>query len=161
MGSRILNLKPRKLNHHEEVYPQGAIAETANRQQAFGKSGVAAAVDGQPASGIAAAVDDRASPTVDLQLIEDMLGRMPRQFIEQLLVMTAESVAGPKHPGCQAGDIRWHGRQSGTVNLGTSKLKVSRPRLRGSMGEVALPGNAAMAGDGTLSPSTTSLPPSV
>ena len=93
--------------------------------------------------------------------IEDMLGRMSRQFIEQLLVMTAESVAGPKHPGCQAGDIRWHGRQSGTVNLGTSKLKVSRPRLRGSMGEVALPGNAAMAGDGTLSPSTTSLPPSV
>ena len=31
--------------------------------------------------------------------IEDMLGRMSRQFIEQLLVMTAQSVAGPKHPG--------------------------------------------------------------
>ena len=83
--------------------------------------------------------------------IEDMLGRMSRQFIEQLLVMTAQSVAGPKHPGRTAGAIRWHGRQTGTVNLGTSKLKVSRPRLRGPAGEVALPGYAQMAGDGALS----------
>ena len=65
------------------------------------------------------------------QSIEDMLGRMSLQLIERLLVMTAQSVAGPKHPGRPAGEIRWHGRQSGTVNLGTSKLKVSRPLLRG------------------------------
>ena len=83
--------------------------------------------------------------------IEDLLGRLSRQFVEQLLVMSAESVAGPKHPGRAAGEVRWHGRQGGVVNLGTSKLKVSRPRLRGPAGELALPGYAALAGDGDLS----------
>ena len=83
--------------------------------------------------------------------IEDLLGRTSRQFIEQLLLMAAESVAGAKHPGRHAGDVRWHGRQGGTVNLGTSKLKVVRPRLRGPAGEVAVPGYAALAGDDSLS----------
>jgi transposase-like protein len=83
--------------------------------------------------------------------IEDLLGRTSRQFIEQLLMMAAESVAGAKHPGRQAGEVRWHGRQGGTVNLGTSKLKVARPRLRGPAGEVAVPGYAALAGDDSLS----------
>ena len=83
--------------------------------------------------------------------IEDMLGRMSKQFIEQLLMMAAESVAGPKHPGRQTGEVRWHGQQGGTVNLGTSKLKVARPRLRGPAGEVAVPGYAALASDDSLS----------
>ena len=83
--------------------------------------------------------------------IEDMLGRMSKQFIEQLLMMAAESVAGPKHPGRQSGEVRWHGQQGGTVNLGTSKLKVARPRLRGPTGEVAVPGYAALASDDSLS----------
>ena len=83
--------------------------------------------------------------------IEDMLGRMSRQFVEQLLMMAAQSVAGPKHPGRSAGEVRWHGSQGGLINLGTSKLKVSRPRLRGPAGEVNLPGYAALAGDDALS----------
>ena len=83
--------------------------------------------------------------------IEDLLGRMSRQFVEQLLMMAAESVAGPKHPGRAAGEVRWHGRQGGLVNLGTSKLKITRPRLRGPVGEVALPGYAELASDGKLS----------
>jgi len=83
--------------------------------------------------------------------IEDLLGRMSRQFVEQLLLMAAESVAGPKHPGRAAGEVRWHGRQGGVVNLGTSKLKITRPRLRGPVGEVALPGYAELASDGNLS----------
>ena len=83
--------------------------------------------------------------------IEDLLGRMSRQFVEQLLMMAAESVAGPKHPGRSAGEVRWHGSQGGLVNLGTSKLKVTRPRLRGPAGEVALPGYAALAGEDDLS----------
>ena len=83
--------------------------------------------------------------------IEDLLGRMSRQFVEQLLMMAAESVAGPKHPGRAAGEVRWHGRQGGLVNLGTSKLKITRPRLRGPAGEVALPGYAELASDGKLS----------
>lgn len=83
--------------------------------------------------------------------IEDLLGRMSRQFVEQLLMMAAESVAGPKHPGRSAGQVRWHGSQGGLVNLGTSKLKVTRPRLRDRTGEVLLPGYAALAGDDALS----------
>ena len=43
--------------------------------------------------------------------IEDLLGRLSRQFVEQLLVMSAESVAGPKHPGRSAREVRWHGSQ--------------------------------------------------
>ena len=57
--------------------------------------------------------------------IEDLLGRMSRQFIEQLLMMAAVSVAGPKHPGRAAGEVRWHGSQGGLVNIGTAKLKVT------------------------------------
>ncbi len=83
--------------------------------------------------------------------IEDLLGKMARQFIEQLLMMAAVSVAGPKHPGRVAGAVRWHGNQGGLVNLGTVKLKVSRPRLRDEAGEVALPGYAGLARDETLS----------
>lgn len=83
--------------------------------------------------------------------IEDLLGRMSRQFVEQLLMMAAESVAGSKHPGRTAGEVRWHGRQGGLINLGTSKLKITRPRLRGPVGEVALPGYAELASDGNLS----------
>jgi transposase-like protein len=83
--------------------------------------------------------------------IEDLLGCLSRQFVEQLLLMAAESVAGPKHPGRAASEVRWHGSQGGVVNLGKAKLKVTRPRLRGPAGEVAVPGYAAMAGDSDLS----------
>ena len=83
--------------------------------------------------------------------IEDMLGRMSRQFVEQLLMMAAESVAGPKHPGRSTGEVRWHGSQGGLINLGASKLKVTRPRLRGPAGEVVLPGYAGLAGNDELS----------
>ena len=83
--------------------------------------------------------------------IEDILGHYSRQFIEQMLLMSAVSVAGGKHPGRHAGEVRWHGSQGGTVNLGKSKLKVTRPRLRGPAGEVPLPGYAQMAGGDVLS----------
>ena len=83
--------------------------------------------------------------------IEDLLGRMSRQFMEQLLMMAAESVAGPKHPGRSTGEVRWHGSQGGLINMGPSKLKVTRPRLRGPAGEVALPGYAGLAGGDELS----------
>ena len=83
--------------------------------------------------------------------IEDLLGKLSRQFVEQLLMMAAVSVAGPKHPGRAAGEVRWHGKQAGVVNVGTSKLRVNRPRLRDRAGEVALPGYAALARDEDLS----------
>ena len=38
--------------------------------------------------------------------IEDMLGQVSRQFIEQLLILSAQSVAGIKHPGQHTGGVR-------------------------------------------------------
>src|SRR3972149_10006479 len=61
----ILNLKPRRLNHHEEVYSQEAIPEAASRQQELGRTGCTAAASSQPPSGAAVVVDDRASTVVD------------------------------------------------------------------------------------------------
>ena len=83
--------------------------------------------------------------------IDDLLGQISRQFIEQLLVLSAQTVAGAKHPGRQSGDIRWHGAQGGVVALGQSKLRVLRPRLRGAGGEVEVPAYAALARTGDLS----------
>ena len=61
----ILNLNRRKLNHHEQVYSQGAIPEVASREQELGGIEFAAAADGQPAGSAAFVVDDRASAIVD------------------------------------------------------------------------------------------------
>ena len=83
--------------------------------------------------------------------IDDLLGQLSRQFIEQLLVLSAQSVAGTRHPGRHAGDVRWHGRQGGAVAIGQAKVRVQRPRLRNAQGEVAVPAYAALAGDGDLS----------
>jgi putative transposase len=83
--------------------------------------------------------------------IEDLLGQLSRQFIEQLLVLSAQSVAGAKHPGRHAGNVGWHGTQRGVIAIGQSKLRVQRPRLRGDAGEVTVPGYAALASDGDLS----------
>jgi len=82
--------------------------------------------------------------------IEDLLGHTSRQFIEQLLLLSAQSVAGAKHPGRHQGDIRWHGRQGGCVAIGQAKVRVQRPRLRDAQGEVLVPAYAALAGDGDL-----------
>lgn len=83
--------------------------------------------------------------------IDELLGQLSRQFIEQLLVLSAQSVAGAPHKGRHTGDVRWHGSQGGVVNLGQSKLRVQRPRLRGAKGEVAVPAYAALVNDGDLS----------
>lgn len=83
--------------------------------------------------------------------IDDLLGQLSRQFIEQLLVLSAQSVAGAQHKGRHTGDVRWHGSQGGVVNLGQSKMHVKRPRLRTTSGEVAVPAYAALANDGDLS----------
>jgi putative transposase len=52
------------------------------------------------------------------------------------LNLSAQELAGPKHPGKKAGDIRWYGRQDATIPLSDRKLRVAscrygaRPRLR-------------------------------
>ena len=83
--------------------------------------------------------------------IDALLGQLSRSFLEQLLVLSEQSVAGAKHPGRQTGEVRWHGAQGGVVALGHSKLQLKRPRLRSAKGEVEVPAYAALARDGELS----------
>jgi transposase-like protein len=83
--------------------------------------------------------------------IDDLMGQISRQFIEQLLVLSAQTVAGTKHKGRHSGEVRWHGTQAGVVRLGQSKLRVQHPRLRNASGEVSVPAYSALANDADLS----------
>lgn len=74
--------------------------------------------------------------------IDELMSETARSFVEQLLVISAEELAGAKHPGRRAGAVRWHGTQAGRIVLAERKLSVTRPRLRtrGRGGkEVAVP----------------------
>ena len=45
-----------------------------------------------------------------------------RATIQALLMLSAQELAGEKHPGQATGEIRWHGTQNGVVNLAERKL---------------------------------------
>ena len=62
--------------------------------------------------------------------IDDLLGQLSRQFIEHMLILSAQRVAGVQHKGRHTGEVHWHGSQNGVVRLGQSKMQVKRPRLR-------------------------------
>jgi transposase-like protein len=79
--------------------------------------------------------------------LDDLLGELSRGFVEELLMLSAQTLAGGKHPGRRGGEVRWHGRQGGMVSVGQAKLRVQRPRLRDGKGEVAIPVYAALNGD--------------
>jgi len=74
--------------------------------------------------------------------LDELMSEAARGFVEQLLVLSAQEVAGAKHPGRRAGEVLWHGSQAGRVVLAERKLSVKRPRLRRRAGrgqEVAIP----------------------
>jgi putative transposase len=74
------------------------------------------------------------------QVVETVIHEIGHQTLEQILILSAEQVAGPRTPGKARGDIRYHGSQSGRVQLADRKLKVQRPRLRHkTAGEVKIP----------------------
>ena len=62
--------------------------------------------------------------------VDEIIDVTGRSAIEAILNLSAQELAGPKHPGKQAGDIRWYGRQDATIPLSDRKLRVARPRLR-------------------------------
>ena len=79
-----------------------------------------------------------------------------RATIQALLMLSAQKLAGEKHPGKASGDIRWHGSQKGVVHLAERQLKVSKPRLRrkgpeGQTAEVNIPVYEALQRDGPTS----------
>ena len=74
------------------------------------------------------------------QVVEHVIHEVGHQMLEQILVLSAEQVAGARTPGKAKGDIRYHGWQAGCVQLADRKVKVKRPRLRHKTeGEVKVP----------------------
>jgi transposase-like protein len=84
-------------------------------------------------------------PILDLiqsasQAVETVIHEIGHQILEQILVLSAEQVAGVRTPGKPSGEIRHHGSQPGCVQLADRKVKVKRPRLRHKTeGEVKIP----------------------
>jgi putative transposase len=74
------------------------------------------------------------------QVVETVIHEIGQQTLEQILILSAEQVAGPRTPGKTSGAVRYHGSQPGRVQLTDRKLKVKRPRLRHKTeGEVPIP----------------------
>ena len=82
------------------------------------------------------------------QVVETVIHEVGHQMLEQILVLSAEQVAGARSPGKASGDIRHHGSQPGCVQLADRKVKVKRPRLRHKTeGEVKVPAYEALRQD--------------
>lgn len=62
--------------------------------------------------------------------VDELIDVTGRAAIEAVLNLSAQQLAGIKHPGKKAGDIRWYGRQDATIPLSDRKLRVNKPRLR-------------------------------
>jgi putative transposase len=74
------------------------------------------------------------------QVVETVIHEIGHQTLEQILILSAQQVAGPRTPGKTRGDLRYHGSQFGRVQLADRKLKIQRPRLRHKTeGEVKIP----------------------
>jgi transposase-like protein len=87
--------------------------------------------------------------------VDELIDVTGRATIEAVLTLSAQEVAGERHPGRKTeAELRWHGRQKGVVCLAERKLRVSRPRLRrkggGAGAEVEPPAYAAMQSDSRL-----------
>lgn len=83
--------------------------------------------------------------------IDEVIDVAGRATIEAVLRLSAQEVAGQKHPGKAQGAIRWHGQQSGVVPLSNRQLRVSKPRLRHKeRGEVEVPAYQALHTNSTL-----------
>jgi putative transposase len=87
--------------------------------------------------------------------VHELMAVAGRAAIEAVLTLSAQEVAGPRHPGRKGtGDVSWHGRQEGVVCMDGGKLRVSKPRLRrpggGAGAEVQVPAYATLQDDGRL-----------
>lgn len=86
--------------------------------------------------------------------VDELIEITGRAAIEAVLTLSAQEVAGPKHPGKTTGEITWYGRQKTTIPLSERKLRVEKPRLRrkgsGADKEVAIPAYEALVGNSRL-----------
>ena len=87
--------------------------------------------------------------------VDELIDVAGRATIEAVLTLSAQEVAGARHPGRKSDSVvGWHGRQKGVVSLAERKLRVDKPRLRrkggGQGAEVDLPAYEAMQSDSRL-----------
>lgn len=87
-------------------------------------------------------------------VVEEFIDVLGRAALEAVLELSAAQVAGPPHQGKPGGEVRRHGKQTGSVRLSTQKVRVDRPRLRhrsgGEGAEVSVPAYEAMQSDPSL-----------
>ena len=86
--------------------------------------------------------------------VDELIDMTGRATIEAILKLSAQELAGPKHPGKSTAQIRWHGQQKGVVDLAERKLRIDKPRLRtkgkAKDAEVKIPAYEALAGNSRL-----------
>jgi putative transposase len=100
--------------------------------------------------------------------VDELIDVLGKAAIEAVLELSAQQIAGEKHPGKAGGEerggVRWHGKQRGVVALSQRKLAVDRPRLRRPLAaapaagdggrrrteEVAIPAYTALQANGKL-----------
>lgn len=86
--------------------------------------------------------------------VDELIDVTGRAAIEAVLNLSAQELAGPKHPGKSIGEVRWYGRQDATIPLSDRKLRVARPRLRrkgkGRDHEIDVPAYQAILGNSSL-----------
>ena len=121
---------------------------------------VASAKDSRQLSEFLAKEGQFLLPMLDLitqaeMAVDELIDVAGRATIEAVLTLSAQELAGSRHPGRKGGgEVGWHGRQGGVVCLKERKVRVSKPRLRrkdgGQGAEVELPAYAAMQNDSRL-----------
>jgi hypothetical protein len=63
------------------------------------------------------------------EVVETVVHEIGHQTLE-ILILSAEQVAGPRTPGKRSGDIRYHGSQLGRVQTDGPKVESEAARLR-------------------------------
>jgi transposase-like protein len=94
--------------------------------------------------------------------VDELIEVTGRATIEEVLRLSAQRIAGVKHPGKKTQrQIGWHGSQRGVVSLSQRQLRITKPRLRRrrsqdaqggvvEAGEVEIPAYQAMRDDPRL-----------
>lgn len=83
--------------------------------------------------------------------IDELMHETAVALVEQLLVLSAQELAGAKQRGREGGSVLWHGAQQGVVALAERQLRVQRPRLRDKNGgEVPVPAYGRLRDDANV-----------
>jgi transposase-like protein len=83
--------------------------------------------------------------------IDELMHETAVALVEQLLVLSAQELAGAKQRVRAGGPVLWHGAQRGVVALAERQLRVQRPRLRDKNGrEVNVPAYERLRDDANV-----------